>query len=552
MANGARLLNPGRHLYCGKSPDFGSPVLLCYNFSQRKAEVIEMKVVTAAEMQHIDRRTIEGYGIPGLVLMERAGLAVARRTGEFAGHKVLVLAGSGNNGGDGLVAARELHSSGHNVRVLIAAVRGRLKPDCRAQYEIARKMGVPVEFRTKVTRADLHGATVVDALFGTGLSKEVTGDIARSISLLNDSGADVVSVDMPSGVSSDTGAVLGVAVRARATVTFGLPKRGHLLYPGAGHAGKLFVEDIGFPAELTGSEKLRCELVTRDRAAALVPERPPYSHKGTYGHVLVVSGSRGKTGAAMMAAGACLRTGAGLVTIGAPEGLADSYQAAVREEMFLPLADTGRGTLSTKALDGILAFLDERANTLAIGPGIGTDAETRRLVMELMARCTAPMVVDADAINALEGRAAVLRKAKAPAVLTPHPGEFARLTGRGVREIEGDRIESARSFAGRYGVTLVLKGVPTVVAEPEGRVFLNPTGNPGMAKAGVGDVLTGMCAAVLAQGLAPLEASVLAVYLHGLAGDLAAGQKGLHSVLSLDLIEAIPGAFGSLLGPEAR
>lgn len=506
-----------------------------------------MKVVTSKEMQAIDRKTIEGYGVPGLVLMERAGLTVARVVREAAGHKVLVLAGSGNNGGDGLVAARDLHNSGYNVKVLFFGKRDRMSADCRAQYKMASKMGVPMEFRARLKTADIHGATVVDAIFGTGLGKDITGEVAASISLLNSTGAPVVAVDMPSGVSSDTGQVMGVAVRASATVTFGMPKRGHLLYPGADYTGKLYIEDIGFPPALTKGRNLKCELLEREEMALLAPERPGYSHKGDYGHVLLISGSRGKTGAAMMAARACMRTGAGLVTIGSSGLLADSFQAAVREEMFLPLPDTGRGALSLSALDDILDFLDRKADVLAIGPGIGTGDETRRLVIELLARCTVPMLIDADAINAFAGRAGLIRRVKAPVVLTPHPGEFSRLSGKGVEEIEMNRVDEAGSFARRTGAFIVLKGVPTVIAEPEGRTFINPTGNPGMAKAGVGDALTGMTAALMAQGLSPLAASLLGVYLHGLAGDIAASEKGQHSIVSSDIIEAIPGAFRALL-----
>jgi NAD(P)H-hydrate epimerase len=251
-----------------------------------------------------------------------------------------------------------------------------------------------------------------------------------------------------------------------------------------------------------------------------------------------------------MAARACMRAGAGLLTIGAPGLLADSFQAALREEMFLPLPDTGHGTLSLSALDGILDFLDRRGNVLAIGPGIGTQEETRRLVIELLARCTVPMLIDADAINALTGKAALLKRVKAPVVLTPHPGEFSRISGKGVGEIERDRVDAASSFAKRTGAVIILKGVPTVVAEPEGRTFINSAGNPGMAKAGVGDALTGMASALMAQGLSPLGASLLSVYLHGLAGDISASEKGEHSLLSSDIIEAIPGAYRALTGSE--
>jgi NAD(P)H-hydrate epimerase len=513
--------------------------------------VLFMKVATAAEMREIDRRTIEEYGIPGMVLMERAGTAAARLIGEnFDLNKVTVLSGSGNNGGDGLVIARELHNRGYGVRVLMVGNRRRLSADCRAQLEIARKMGVSMEFRAKLKGGDLHGALAVDAVFGTGLSKEIEGPIASLISTLNRSGRPVVSVDIPSGVSADTGEVPGIAVTATQTVTFGLPKRGHLLHPGAGHTGELFIEDIGFPREL--SSGILCNLPGPEDMALLIPPRGAYSHKGEFGHVLLLAGSTGKTGAALMAARACLRCGAGLVTIGAPETLIASMQSSVTEEMLMPLPDTGEGALSMRSLDTVLGFLDDRADILAMGPGIGGGAETRRLVHGLLGKCTVPMVVDADGINALEGNGDLLGRARAPVLLTPHPGEFSRLTGTPKRGIERDRVEAASAFSTRTGVYVILKGAPTVVAEPGGETFINPTGNPAMAKAGTGDVLTGMAAALLGQGLSPLEASILAVYAHGTAGDIAASRLGLHSVLASDIIGALPETFKSIGRADER
>ncbi len=504
-----------------------------------------MKIVTAKEMQEVDRRAIEDHGIPGPVLMERAGLSVAGKIKElFEPGKVIVLAGSGNNGGDGIVIARELHNAGWDVKVLLLLKEDKLSPDCLAQYRIAKQAGVPIDFRTKFDSSDTHAAIVVDAIFGTGLSKDITGPMAETIDSLNASDAPVVSVDIPSGISSDTGAVMGTAVRARATVTFGAPKRGHLLHPGAEHTGELYVEDIGFPPGLF--DGLKCSLLEPRTMTGLLPSRPRYSHKGDYGHVLVLAGSRGKTGAALMAARACLVSGAGLVTLGVPESLMNVFQGRVTEEMCLALSGSGSGALSHRALDDIKGFLRESAAVLAVGPGIGADDETRRLVRELVAACTGPMVLDADALNALQGMPEALRDAAAPLVLTPHPGEFARLSGRTKEDIEADRIGSAVSFAMDAGVTLALKGVPTVVADPDGDSFVNSTGNPAMAKAGTGDVLTGMIAALLAQGLAPADAASLGVYLHGLAGDAAASELGPYSVLASDIIDAIPVAFNSL------
>ncbi|TAL25035.1 MAG: NAD(P)H-hydrate dehydratase, partial [Nitrospirae bacterium] len=378
--------------------------------------------------------------------------------------------------------------------------------------------------------------------------KDITGKIADVISFLNNSESPVVSVDIPSGISSDTGQIMGNAVIADYTITFGLPKRGHFLYPGAEHTGSLFIEDIGFPKALLEAAKV--ELLERRDVSLLIPERPGYSHKGDYGHVLVVAGSRGKTGAAFMAAKACMRAGAGLVTIGVPESLMDVFQARVTEEMILPLPDAGDGTLSSKASEKILKFLSDKADVLAIGPGISNTDGTKKLISDVVLNAAVPMVIDADAINALSSEINIFKKAKAPIILTPHTGEMARLLQgskgqrvKGSREIEIDRINTAMNFSKETGTYLVFKGAPTIIAEPEGSVFINSTGNPGMASAGVGDVLTGMIAGFFGQGLNSLEASILGVFMHGLSGDITAGRKGEHSLIASDIIDSIPEAF---------
>jgi len=516
-----------------------------------------MKVVTAEEMRVIDRRTIEGYSIPGSVLMERAGLAVAARIKEaFSPRKVIIIAGSGNNGGDGLVVARNLYNEGWDVKVFLTAKPEDLKGDALLQYRIAVKFGLKIypinEFLTNYSSLITRHCILVDALLGTGISKKVTGLLSEVISYLNRSNVPIISVDIPSGISSDNGQIMGEAVRADYTVTFGLPKRGHLLYPGAQHSGKLFIEDIGFPKELLNSEKLHIELLTKDKVSPLIPQRPRYSHKGNYGHVLIIAGSKGKTGAAIMAAKACLRSGAGLVTLGIPKSLADVFQSRVTEEMILALPDKGDGTLSQRASRVILNFLNERATTLAIGPGIGISSDTKKLMEILIKTSTTPMLIDADGINSLKGERAIFSKLKAPIILTPHPGEMARLLGKqkGVsvktQDIERNRINVPFSFAKETGTYLVLKGVPTIIAGPDGMAYINSTGNPGMASAGTGDVLTGMISAFLSQGLSPIHASILGVYMHGFAGDSAAAEKGEHPLIATDIIEKIPFAFHSL------
>lgn len=527
-----------------------------------------MKVATAQQMQDIDRKAIEDFGISGRTLMDNAGVMIASKVRElFTGQKAVVLAGGGNNGGDGIAAARELFNAGWDVRVLLLAAKNKLNPDCKAMIAEAEQTGVRVESGEKITAKGLRGAVVIDAIFGTGLNKAITGIMAKTIISLNNSDVPVVSADMPSGISADTGQIMGTAVKADYTITFGLPKRGHFLYPGAEYAGRLFVENIGFPKELLASGKLKVELTEKNNMSLLVSGRQRYSHKGDYGHVLVVAGSRGRTGAAFMAAKACMRAGAGLVTIGVPESLAGVFQARVTEEMVLPLPDKTDGTLSAKASKIILKFLSEKADVLCIGPGIGVSAETQKMMEEIVLSSTSPIVIDADGINSISHATGILKKAKTPIILTPHTGEMARLLqeanskGQGARgktlralnselmtEIEQDRIGTALSFSKETGTCLVLKGAPTIIAGPDGRVFINSTGNPGMATAGTGDVLTGMVSAFTGQGLAPVEAATLGVYMHGLAGDIAAKDKGEHSLIASDVIEALPAAFRELKG----
>jgi hydroxyethylthiazole kinase-like uncharacterized protein yjeF len=514
-----------------------------------------MKIVTAEDMRRIDRKTIEEFGISGLVLMERAGLSVVAKIKELFGRrKIIVISGSGNNGGDGLVVARNLHNEGWDVKVFLTSNPEDLNGDALSQYKAALQFKVSIhpidEFLTHYLSIFSRHSLIIDAVLGTGLSKPVKGKLSEVFSVIKRSGLPVISVDIPSGVSSDDGRIMGDAVRADYTITFGLAKRGHLLYPGAEMTGRLFVEDIGFPQELLGSERFNTELLEKKDILSLIPVRRSYSHKGDYGHVLIVAGSRGKTGAALMAAKACLRTGAGLVTLGIPESLSDIFQSRVTEEMTLILPDRGDGTLSEKASRKILDFLDKASHVLAFGPGIGVTADTERLVKNIIGNSVSPVVIDADGINSLRGNRKIFAKARASVTLTPHPGEMARLLqGRAamnIQAIEKDRIDAALSFAKETNTHLVLKGVPTVIATPDAKAFLNPTGNPGMASAGTGDVLTGMISGFLAQNGNPLHACILGVYMHGLSGDIASSEKGRHSLIATDIINKIPAAFNSL------
>ncbi len=509
-----------------------------------------IKVTTAKEMQNIDRLTINKFGIAGSVLMERAGLSVVDKINTlYPDKKIAVLCGGGNNGGDGFVIARELYNLGRKVEVFMISAPAKLKGDAKTNYHIARKFGVPVMPADTFLRKRFSGHyLIVDALLGTGLNLAVKSPSSDVIKKANRLSCPVMAVDIPSGISSDTGQVMGIAMKANVSVTFGLPKRGHLIYPGAEYTGQLCIEDIGFPASLLNSENIRINLFQPDDANALLPARPKSSHKGTFGHVLLVAGSRGKTGAALMTAKACLKAGAGLVTIGTAESLVSSLQSRVTEEMILPLDDKGNGTISYKAAGSIMKFLKARGDVLVLGPGLSVDDEIKKLVTETVTRSHVPVVIDADGLNAISAHTGVLKKCKAPVILTPHPGEMSRLEGEvaGAGRQGPDRINRARLFAGKSKTFLVLKGVPTVTATPDGEVCINSTGNPGMATAGTGDVLTGIIAAFLAQGLSPQDATALGVYMHGYAGDSVAYKKGQQSMVASDLINELPKVFRSI------
>ncbi len=514
-----------------------------------------MNIVTAEQMRRLDADALTTYGIPVTILMEQAGMGVARemerRFGDLAGRSIVVLAGKGHNGGDGLVAARHLLQRGAFVRVFLTFPPDASRGEARLQAEIFRSMGGRLLDPSSYDRALFCSALeeadlVIDALVGTGLSAPVTGLAAELIGDVNASGKPVTAVDIPSGISADTGEALGAAVRAALTVTFALPKRGHFLPPGSDHTGELRVVDIGIPRRAIDRAALPLSFFTKEAATACVPARPPEAHKGTFGHVLVVAGSVGKSGAAMLTSRAALRAGAGLTTLACPERVLRSGEDKPAEIMTLPLPETPEHTLAAHALDSLLAA-SKTATVVAIGPGLSTHVETQSVIREFIARVSIPVVIDADGLNALADHLDLLKRPHVPMVLTPHPGEMGRLTRLGAREVQRRRIDIATEFAKTYEVVLVLKGARTVVASPDGRATLNPTGNSGMATAGTGDVLTGVIAALLAQGLAPAEAARLGVYLHGWAGDLIASERGERGMMAGDVIARIPAALNYLV-----
>ena len=513
-----------------------------------------MKVVTAKEMRELDRRTAEGFGIPTLILMENAGLQAALEILRFfpALSKVAVVCGKGNNGGDGFVVTRHLLNRGVEARAYLLARKGEVKGDAKVNLEILERMR-PVQEATsseelKQMASELRPVDIiVDAILGTGTTGPAKGLYAEAIQLLNSLGRPIASLDLPSGLDADEALVPGPSIQAKLTITFALPKRCLLLYPAAKFAGTMRVVDIGIPRRLLTDSALKVSLLEAEEVADVFPPRDPNAHKGTFGHVLVLAGSVGKTGAAAMCSLSALRIGAGLVTLALPESLNDAMEAKLTEVMTEPLPETEERTVAAQALDRILTLAEGKA-VLAMGPGLSTHPSTAQLVRELLGLVRIPMVVDADAINVLAHQPEALGRAAAPLVLTPHPGELSRLLSIGREEVLEKRIPIAQKVAESFNLHLVLKGARTLIADPKGQVFINPTGNPGMASGGTGDVLTGMITGLIAQGVEPGKAAQAGVYLHGLAGDLAAEELGQEALIASDLIDRLPKAIQMLKG----
>ncbi len=504
-------------------------------------------ITTAEEMRSLDSATIQGLGVPGVVLMEHAGFGVLMHMEEFfdgiEGKNILVVCGKGNNGGDGFVVARWATKKGANVEVALLCEMEQLKGDALVNATIFQRLhSQQLHCITKDTKT-LEGLLswaeiVVDGILGTGLTSAAKGLAAHAIELINASERSVVAIDIPSGLSADTGQIPGPAIDADLTVTFGLPKVAHYSFPAADLVGEVRVVDIGIPSRFVEEAGISTYVPEERDAATLFPLRPLNSHKGRYGHLLGIAGSPGKTGAGIMTAQAALRVGTGLVTIGVPSSLNQIFESSLIEAMTIPLPHDD-GYLLESAYDAIANALSGKT-ALAIGPGLGTNFSTIALVRKVVQEVELPMVIDADGINALAGALEILKDRKASTVLTPHPGEMARLIGSSPSSIQERRLETAREFASEYGVILVLKGAGTITALPDGRAFINPTGNPGMASGGSGDVLTGIIGGLLAQGVKGEDAAWAGVYLHGLAGDKAAQKKGEAALIAGDMIEAIP------------
>ena len=507
--------------------------------------VISMEIVTAAQMREIDRRAIEDYEIPGIILMEHAGLRITEAIGKLqCGPKIVIIAGRGNNGGDGFVTARHLHPD-KQVSVWTTAPFDTYKGNALTNLTILRNLGIPVRQVTAASlsalECDLRNAhLMVDALLGTGVSRPVEPYLAQIIRLVNAVSALVLAVDIPSGICADSGQILGEAIRADVTVTFALPKRGVVCYPGAAYVGKLQVADIGIPPALLSGYGFT--LLTPGIARAMLPARPIDAHKGTFGSVLLVAGALGMSGAVALSARAALRGGCGLVFAATPRSVQPTVAAQVAEAITVPLPENKLGRLQG---DGLYILREKWRNchAVAIGPGMTQDEEALPLLAGILAECPLPVVLDADALNLLAKHPEIMEARQAPTIMTPHPGEAARLLATDIESIQSNRISSALKLAQTYQSTVVIKGAHTLIAEPDGSLALNITGNSGMATAGSGDVLTGLLVSLLAQQLPVSQAARIAVYLHGLAGDLAAKTLGEASLVAGDLIETISNAY---------
>ncbi|RLB38309.1 MAG: bifunctional ADP-dependent NAD(P)H-hydrate dehydratase/NAD(P)H-hydrate epimerase [Deltaproteobacteria bacterium] len=514
-----------------------------------------MRLVTASEMKEMDGMAIRDLGIPGAVLMENAGRAATRVFLEYfrpkAGARVLVVCGRGNNGGDGYVMARYLQGAGLRPSVVILCPEEKIEGDALTHLRVIRRLDFDIQIAPgpepwlPVRKALESYDYVLDGILGTGLNSPVREYYAAVIDDLNASGRPITAIDIPSGLNAETGQVMGTAVRARLTVTFGFPKVGQVIYPGAALVGRLVRVDIGIPEAVSGRVPATRFLAGPQYFRDLLGEEREDTHKGHRGHLLVLAGSTGKTGAATLACLGALRAGAGLVTLGVPETLNPVLEGNLIEAMTVPLPDTGDGHLAARARDQVLELLEGKT-ALAVGPGLSTHPETVRLVREVVSACPLPMVIDADGLNALAEAPGILEGLGAEAALTPHPGEMGRLTGTSAAQVQENRVGTAVDFANRTGCHLVLKGARTLIASPRGRIYVNPTGNPLLSSGGSGDVLTGLMGGFLARRAPTLEAALAAVYLHGLAADLLAERMGRAGVLASELLGVIPGLMKDL------
>jgi hydroxyethylthiazole kinase-like uncharacterized protein yjeF len=500
-----------------------------------------MRVSTVSEMRALDKIAIQRFGIVEELLMENAGHAVYFvLLSEFGieGRRFLVFCGLGNNGGDGLVVARKIHSNGGAVKVFVLGDPARFKGAARLNYDIVSRL--PIEVRrlesVEAVEADIdHCHAIVDGILGTGITRNVEGLYLDVIESINRSGKPVFSIDIPSGVHGDTGQVMGAAVQADYTVTFGLPKLGNVLFPGYELGGRLYVSHISFPPSMTAADSLKVEINHPLR----LPRRKKDGHKGSFGQVLFVAGAAGYYGAPYFAALSFLKTGGGYSRLAAPRSITPFLANKGSEIVLLPQDETAAGSIA-RGNRAALLEMSRRMDMVVLGPGLSLEAETQQLVRELAAEIEKPLLIDGDGITAICGDLEIVKNRKAETILTPHLGEMARITGMDVGEIDANKVDVLQRTAGELEATIVLKGAHSLIGVPDGRVFVNMTGNPGMATAGSGDVLTGTIAAMFGLGLSLEKAVRQGVFVHGLAGDLAADDKGEDGITAQDILETLP------------
>ncbi|UCG30652.1 MAG: NAD(P)H-hydrate dehydratase [candidate division WOR-3 bacterium] len=514
-----------------------------------------MRVVTNAEMKKIDDWAIRKMGIPGPVLMENAGrgcVEVLEKYFDLPNLKVLVICGKGNNGGDGFVIARHLLNRRAFVKIVLLGQEKELKGDAQLNFRFLKSTDCEVNSATGIAELrrihrTFHPDVIIDAVFGTGFSGSPEGIYDRAIDFINDSDAFILAIDIPSGINGNDGQFKKTCVIADATATMCLPKRGHYLFPGRAFCGDLHVVDIGIPYSSIDEGFPR--IVDFEDMFTLMPFRPPDGNKGTFGNVLVIAGARGFSGAAAMAAHSALKSGAGLVRLASPRGIIGSLEAKLLEVIKIPLAQTEDETISPAAIEDIKDFL-KTSTAIVVGPGITTHPGTAEFLEVLLTEVNVPCIIDADAINILAQNPDLMRKTRAPVLMTPHPGELARLIRSSPHLINQKRIDIAVDYAKKFNCVLVLKGAPTVIAGPDGKAYLNTTGNSGLASAGSGDVLVGMISGFVAQKQSLLNAAVAGVFMHGLAADLAMEESNEYSLTAADLIKYTPRAFNYLLRRE--
>ena len=503
-----------------------------------------MKVSSVAEMRNLDRRATEEFGIPEEILMEDAGDAayfvMLRETG-IKDKKFVVFCGIGNNGGDGFVVARKIQSSGGSVKVFLMGDEKKLKGSAKKNFEILSKIGIDIKVVNSIDsiKSDVtHSDAVVDSIFGTGLTRDVKGIYRDVIQLINDRGKKVFSIDIPSGINGDTGEIMGCAVDADYTITLGLPKLGNVLYPGYERCGKLYLSHISFPPSLYDTEEIKVEI----NHPLELPERERDTHKGNCGKVLFMAGSSNYLGAPYFSALSFLKAGGGVSYLATPKSISSFLAIKGGEIVFLPQKETSFGSLAMESKDKILE-LSKRAEMVVMGPGVSLNEETQRLVRELADMIEKPLLIDGDGITAIAKDMDIIKNREEATILTPHMGEMSRITGMDVDQINRDKIRVLQKTAKELKAIIVLKGAHSLIGYPDESVFINMSGNPGMATAGSGDILTGTIAAIFGLGLPILNATRIGVLLHGLSGDLAAQEKGEDGITAEDILNHLPNAL---------